>query len=202
MQRSRRPVAPPAQLTLRAHRPSPARVELVRNSRARRLTRMLLWLVVCWGVAPLVLWIPPHYPWFTAALLLGAYLGHRSWKGRYTVHSFAGICPRCGAAVSLGPERTFDFPFTLTCFSCHFEPRLHVDLDDAVAVDSTGRLEHHIADCVGIWETRWLADERFVICGLCRSGAPATDEILEQADAENATAKLLHQLANEGRPMI
>jgi hypothetical protein len=201
MLQSRTRLAPRAHLTLRAHRPSPARVELVYRPRVWRLAMTVAWIVVCWGSIPLLLWVPPHYPWITLAFLAGAYFAHRSWNGRYSIRSFAGICPRCGSAMSLGVERTVDLPHTLTCFSCHFEPRLEVnfvDADDA----KLSSLEHQWDDCVGLWELRWLADEQFLYCDGCHAGAPARAILRERADAENAAAMLLNQLTDEGRPLI
>ncbi len=162
---------------------------------------MIAWIVLCWGSIPLLIWVPPHYPWISVAFVAGAYLAYRSWNGRYSIHSFAGICPRCGSAISLGVERTVDLPHTLTCFSCHFEPRLEVtfaDSDEATAPT----LDHQLEDCVGLWELRWLADQKFLYCAGCHAGSPALPILRAQADAENAAAELLSQLADEGRPLI
>jgi hypothetical protein len=194
--------APPAHLTLRAHHPAPARIELVYKPLAHRLARSAAWLCICWGSIPLLLWVPPHYPWTTAAFLSGAYLAYRSWTGRYAVHSFAGICPRCGAALSLGSERTIDLPHTLTCFNCHFEPRLEVHLAENAEPGPPSFLLHQSTDCTGSWEIRWLADEAFLYCGTCHAGAVATPALRRQADAENQAAQILSKLTHEGKPLI
>jgi hypothetical protein len=201
MPRSGTSFAPQAHLTLRAHNPAPARVELVRKRLSGRILRTLVWLSVCWGSMPVLLWVPPHYPWVAVALLGGSYLAYRSWTGRYAVRSFAGICPRCSAALSLGRQRTIDLPHTLTCYRCHFEPRLEVQLASSKVV-SEHRLEHRAGICVGTWETRWLADERFLYCSSCHAGAPATRQLREQAKAENEAAALLARLSGEGRHLI
>src|SRR5690348_17478589 len=118
--------APIALVTLRAHQPAPARVELVYQPASRRALRVLVCLTVFWGALPFLIWLPPHYPWVVASFATGLFLAHRQWVGRYRVHSFAGICPRCGAPLSMGLDHTISLPHTLTCFHCHFEPRLEV----------------------------------------------------------------------------
>ena len=194
-------VAPPAQVTLRAHSTAPARVELVCVPRSRRALRTALSLLVCWGAIPFLLWVPPHYPWVAAAFFVGAYLAVRGWTGRYTIRSFAGICPRCGGALSLGADRTVDLPHTLTCFRCHFEPRLEVAFAEKNA-RSYGTLLHKQPDCVGSWEIVWLADEPFLFCDRCRGGVAATAEAREAAEAEREAAELLERLTDEGTPLI
>jgi hypothetical protein len=199
---SSRSLAPSAHLTLRAHQPAPARVELAYKPVAGRLTKTIGWLILCWGSMPLLLWVPPHYPWVTIAFLGGAYLAYRSWTGRYAVHSFAGICPRCGAPLSLGTERTIDLPHTITCFTCHFEPKLEVRFTEAGETDLRERLEHQSGDCPGVWETRWLADVPFLYCPHCHAGAQADPSIRERAEAENEVGRILDRLTDEGRPLI
>jgi len=201
MLRSRKALAPSAHLTLRAHQPAPARVELVYRPPLARFYVTLGWLALFWTPIPLILWVPPHYPWITLALIGGAYFGYRAWTGRYAVHSFAGICPRCGSALSIGTERTIDLPYTLTCFNCHFEPRLEVHFATSDA-ESQPILKHQTDACVGLWETRWLADEQFIYCCVCHAGAPADETLREQAVLENEAAEILARLADEGMPLI
>jgi hypothetical protein len=167
-----------------------------------RLWRTVAWLCVCWGSIPWLLWIPPHYPWVVAALLGGTYLAYRSWTGRYAVRSFAGICPRCGSPLSLGTDRTIDLPHTLTCYNCHFEPRLEVRFADSPESRVIYVLEHQSATCVGLWEVRWLADAEFLYCGGCHAGVPASPALRRQAEGENDVARLLSRLTDEGRPLI
>ncbi|MEX2582704.1 MAG: hypothetical protein WD766_05500 [Gemmatimonadota bacterium] len=196
------PLTPAAHLTLRAHNRAPARVELVYRPASRRMLRTVLWLIACWGSVPIVLWIPPHYPWAAAALVAGAYLAYRDWTGRYAIHSFAGICPRCGSPLSFGVERKVDLPHTLTCFSCHFEPRLEVSFAARGCTGMVERPEHQVPECVGVWKKRWLADSPFLYCEDCHAGVPFTDESRAVAEAENARAEILARLTNEGRPLI
>ena len=151
----------------------------------------------------MVVWIPPHYPWVLLAVIGGGYLAHRQWRGRYRVSYFAGLCPRCGQAVSLGVDRCISLPHTLTCFSCHFEPRLEVRFVDDHSEPEEGSMpEHRDANCVGCWEVRWLADEPLLVCSRCRASCPSTAEAREAAREENDRAALLEQLTREGRSIL
>lgn len=187
--------APLAILTLPGHRPAPARVELVYQPTARRLARTLAALLFFWGILPLVVWIPPHYPWVLGSLAAGAYLAHRAWTGRFRVRAFAGICPRCERELSLAPGTGISLPHTLTCYACHFEPQLRVVLRAPAAA---GTVEHWDADCVGRWEVRWLADEPYLVCDTCRAHHPAGEEARRAAEAENERGRLLARLTAEG----
>jgi hypothetical protein len=191
--------APSAQVRLRAHRPAPARIELAYRPLPGRLARTVASLLVFWGAIPLLLWVPPHYPWVVGAFAAGLFLAHREWTGRYRVSAFAAICPRCAHPLSLGPDHAISFPHTLTCYHCHFEPLLEVTFAEASVPQ---RLEHRTAECVGRWGVRWLADEPYVICELCLAGRPADPRARAAADAENERASLLEQLTREGRPLI
>lgn len=187
--------APLAILTLPGHRPAPARVELVYQPTAWRVARTLAFLLFFWGIVPLVIWIPPHYPWAVGSLAAGAFLAHRAWTGRFRVRAFAGICPRCERELSLSPGTGVSLPHTLTCFACHFEPQLRVVLRPRAAPDT---VEHWDADCVGRWGFRWLADEPYLVCDTCRSHYPATGEARRAAEDENERGQLLSRLTTEG----
>lgn len=192
---------PSARVTLRAYRPSPAHIELSYQPLPGRLLRTLLSLTLFWGAIPLLMWVPPHYPWVLGSFVTGLYLAHRFWTGRFRVYSFAGICPRCGHPISLGVDHAISLPHTLTCYHCHFEPRLEVHFDPPEA-DLGEPLEHQSGECPGMWEVRWLADEPFVICNLCFGGAPATQQTRAVANAENERAIVLSRLTREGRPLL
>jgi hypothetical protein len=193
-----------AQVTLRAYQPAPARIELSYRALPGRLFRTLLALAVFWGAIPVLIWLPPHYPWVAAAFVTGVYLAHRAWTGRYRVYSFAGICPRCGHPVSLGLDRAISLPHTLTCYHCHFEPCLEVRFEAAEpeAPRAVPVLEHRSAECTGNWEPRWLADEPFMVCDRCLAGFPATPATRIAAEAENERALMLASLTREGKRMI
>lgn len=197
---SRRGGRAEAVVTLRAHRPGPARVELAHRGVWRRAAGVALWLAICWGAAPLVLRVPPHYPWAAAAIILGALLAYREWTGRYRVVAFAGICPRCGHSLRLG-ARCIDLPHRLSCFHCHFEPVLEVVGSSRGESATSRRPEHREGGCTGRWSETWLADEPYLVCWRCLAHAPATTGAREAARMENERADLLERLADEGRWM-
>ncbi|HET7321193.1 MAG TPA: hypothetical protein VFI96_01780 [Longimicrobiaceae bacterium] len=194
---------PAALVTLRAYRPAPARVELAYRPLAGRVARTAIILGIFWGAIPFLIQVPPYLPWALGALAAGAFLGHREWHGRWHVHSFAGICPRCGHPLSMGVDHSIDLPHTLTCFHCHFEPQLEVsfdeDEDEHLADDSDADLHHCDARCVGRWELRWLADAPFMVCDSCHAGSPATRPVRRAAARENLRGDILAQLTREGR---
>lgn len=187
--------APLAILTLPGHRPAPARAELVYQPAGRRTARALAALLLFWGILPVVVWIPPHYPWALGAFVAGAYLAHRAWVGRFRVRAFAGSCPRCERALSLAPGTGISLPHTLTCYACHFEPQLRVVLR---APASARVVEHWDEDCVGRWGVRWLADEPYLVCDACRAHHPASGEARRAAEDENERGRLLARLTAEG----
>lgn len=184
---------PLALLTLPGHAPAPARVELVRVPLARRLLLAGGSGALFWGLAVVLLVLPPHYPYFLLGMALGVYLPYVYWTGRWRVRAFAGSCPRCGRHLQLPHGTRVDLPHTLTCFACHFEPRL--ELEEAPREPG---VRHRSAECVGRWELCWLADECFVVCDSCRAHFPATPETQREAREENARGSLLAQLTNEG----
>lgn len=186
--------APFARLSLPGHVPAPARVELVRVPLFRRAGLALVFGAFFWGVAFLLLVLPPHYPYFLGAMAFGVYFPHRFWTGRYRVRAFAGTCPHCERGLVLSPGSRIDLPQTVPCYACHWEPVLEVALEAPPAP----WVRHRTPECVGRWELRWLADERFVVCDACRAHSPATDEARRQAEEENARGVLLARLTYEG----
>jgi hypothetical protein len=186
-----------AVLTLRGHDPAPARVEIVRVPLFQRAALTAVSALGFWGLALLLVILPPHYPYFLGPLALGVYFPYRFWTGRYRVRAFAGICPRCGRRLQLAPWERIDLPLVVTCFACHFEPLLEVSAEPPDR--GAGGVRHRSPDCVGRWERTWLADEAFVVCGACRAHCPAIPEACRLADGENERSDLMESLADEGR---
>ncbi len=83
-------------------------------------------------VAPLVALIPPHAPWAVAALAIGATITRRRWLERHTVQSMSGDCPRCGTPLRVARPTRLRHPHAISCETCHHEPLLKVNLNDAV----------------------------------------------------------------------
>jgi hypothetical protein len=189
--------APFVRLTLSGHVPAPARVEIVRVPLLRRGALTLASALGFWGLAVVLIVLPPHYPYFLGALAFGVYFPYRFWTGKYRVRAFAGICPRCGGHLQLAPGTRIDLPLTVTCFACHFEPVL--EISPAAPEAAAGGVRHRGPECVGAWKRIWLADERFVVCDRCRTHFPYTPEAWGAAEAENARGSLLERLTDEGK---
>jgi hypothetical protein len=193
--------APPARLILGAHPPALARVVLVYKPLSGRLARTILSLGFFWGIIPVLIWVPPHIPWVLASFTAGAYLAYRYWTGRYLVCAFTGGCPRCGRPLELELGSTINLPHTLTCFQCHFEPRLEVTFQPKPSglVVSGRAVDHRDAECIGRWSLHEFGKERAVVCDRCGARHSATPEACRAADAENERADLLLRLTREGR---
>lgn len=117
----------PARLTVFGFSPTGGRMEVEYRPFAVRLTRTLISLALCWGIAPVVFLIPPHFEWALAAVLAGIYYARKNWTAEYVVKFFEGTCPSCGSTLDLEPGTTIRFPHGLTCFECHHEPFLRAE---------------------------------------------------------------------------
>lgn len=113
---------------LPGHDPTPARAEITYRPRSLRLTRALLSVLGFWALVPLVFFIPPHLPWALAAFALGVYFAWTNWAGTYQVRSIRGSCPRCDSALTVKPGTKISLPYKMTCYHCHHEPRLEMEM--------------------------------------------------------------------------
>ncbi|CAN5742477.1 hypothetical protein BH23GEM3_BH23GEM3_10510 [soil metagenome] len=197
--------APPARLALVFHTPTIARVNLVYQRAAGRVARAVFWWVVCWGALPLLIWVPPHYPWVFTAFAAGLYLPYQSWTGRYRVRSFSGFCPRCGQSLHLREGSRIDLPHRLTCFHCHFEPVLEIVATSAASrphVAEPVRIHHRHADCPGRWMVESTPAPASVACSSCGARHCATPAARRAAEEENRSGAVLADLTTEGRFLI
>jgi hypothetical protein len=203
--------APPARLALVFHAPTIARLEVVYQPVWGRLVRAFLGWLLCWGVLPILVWVPPHYPWVLAAFVAGIYLPIRIWNGKYLVRSFAGFCPRCGRSLELGRGSKINLPHTLTCFGCHFEPVLEVatvhtkdctDGQPGASVAAPVRIEHRMPECTGSWNLQRGHAPAAVACDACGARHCATPAARRAAEDENHRGTLLTDLTAEGRFLL
>jgi hypothetical protein len=88
-------------------------------------------------LAPAVGLIPPHAPWAVAALGIGAFMGLRKWRERFTILSFHGTCPRCGGALFLPPHIPLRPVMTVPCEACNHDSRFQ----PSAPADSLGEEE-------------------------------------------------------------
>jgi hypothetical protein len=200
----RAPEAPLARLALVFHAPTIARVEVVYQPASGRIARAVVTLVLCWGCIPILLAIPPHYPWAALAFLAGTYLPLRIWSGRYLIRSFSGFCPRCGRPLRLPVGSKITLPHTLSCFGCHFDPVLEAAFtaDRTPPAAESQWVEHRHPECAGRWEVEERGDLASIICDQCHARHCATPAAIASAEAENHHTEVLEELAAKGRFLL
>ena len=81
-------------------------------------------------LAPVLGVVPPHAPWVLGALGLGGVLGVRKWREWFTLVSFQGRCPKCGAAMTLKAGTPVRPSLSVPCDGCHHDSRLTVAASD------------------------------------------------------------------------
>jgi hypothetical protein len=107
--------------------PTRTTIEAIARDGSWRWTRALLAVGIAIGVTPVVVFVPPHFPWVIGALGAGVALAHRRLTERYTLRSMNASCPRCRAAVTAEPGRLTP-ERTVHCPSCGQQLVLRVDL--------------------------------------------------------------------------
>lgn len=101
-----------------------ARLDVLPRSLAWRLTRASAFWAGGLVLAPAVGLVPPHAPWAVAALGIGGIMGVRKWRERFTLLSFQGDCPKCGAPLSLKSGTPVRLMMTVPCVECNHDSRL------------------------------------------------------------------------------
>lgn len=96
-----------------------------RRPRSWRLTGAVQRLAIFLVVAPVVTVVPPHAPWLIGALVAGGVLARRRWSERYTLEAVKGVCPKCGAGLSVKRGR-LKMPHPVPCEACHHEVSLRL----------------------------------------------------------------------------
>jgi hypothetical protein len=111
---------------LRGHGARPAKLEFTRYSPLQWLARVLRYLVgwVVATAATLVITFDPFVASFPFVIGIG-YL-HHTIRGRYHVHAFEGVCPRCDQALRVRAGSKIPLPYPLVCYNCHHEPELRL----------------------------------------------------------------------------
>lgn len=122
-------LSPPATLETFGFPANPATVVLLARPRSWRLTRAVLSLLISWGLAPVVIFVPPHLPWVLAAILTGPILAYRRLTERHTLRSVSGSCPKCGETVLEETRTRLKLPYSITCPHCHQNLLLSVSLN-------------------------------------------------------------------------
>lgn len=118
---------PAANLDVFGFRPTPAQVEVIPRSRKWRLSHALMALAIGWGCIPVVMFIPPHFPWVLTAFGCGIGFCWKFWHEEYTLVSLKGQCPKCGAPQEVDKPVRMKSPHVLSCKACHQNVLLNVD---------------------------------------------------------------------------
>lgn len=113
-------------LTLPGHEPVVGHADLAFRPRSERIGRGVASLVGFTVLALVAAIIPPHIPWALIALGAGGIVAFRNFRGVFTVQSFEGNCPRCGAKLTIEPGAKIKPPQQMDCYNCHFQPMLEV----------------------------------------------------------------------------
>ncbi len=97
-------------------------VVAVRSDRWRRsgALRQLLW----WALVPVVIWIPPHFPWVIVVLALGAVRAWGRWREHVTLLKLSGTCPHCQAEQTFPDHGRLRHPHEVHCVSCRWSLRV------------------------------------------------------------------------------
>lgn len=119
---------PPARLDIFGFEPTPARVEVIPRSRRWRVSKALTNLLLAWLAIPIVMFIPPHFPWVLAAFGIGIFRAWGFYKQRFTLVSMRGRCPKCAHELAVEKPTRLGEPHRMVCPNCHQTPVLAVDV--------------------------------------------------------------------------
>jgi hypothetical protein len=106
---------------------TPAELRATRRTRGERALLTVLTVAACWTIAPLAIFIPPHFESVIVALILGLYFGRRAWVGEWQIDSMSGTCPRCAHRLALKRGTMLYLPHTLHCGGCSAELWLELE---------------------------------------------------------------------------
>jgi hypothetical protein len=123
---------PTARIVLPGHPDAAAEVSVDVYPFRFRVARTFGYLALWLGSTATALVVTFGDPFLTAIpFILGAVGVHRSWRGRYRVARFHGLCPRCHTPLRLGVGSKISTPHDLVCYQCHHEPHLVLASGDA-----------------------------------------------------------------------
>jgi hypothetical protein len=120
----------PGSLSLFGFPSTQAELDLLPRSRGWRALRAAAFLGGGLAAAPIVGLFPPHAPWATAALAIGAFFGLRKWRERFTILALRGLCPKCGAALTVRGGTPLKAILSVPCDGCNHESRLRASVPD------------------------------------------------------------------------
>ena len=115
----------PARLSL-AGAAAPAVVTVVERTPRWRTVGAIQRLALWWILLPVVVWIPPHFPWVLLVLVLGAVQAYRRYHEHQTMVGLHGTCPKCGTEQDFSDHGPLRAQRKVTCAHCRWELRLEI----------------------------------------------------------------------------
>ncbi len=104
-----------------------ARIEVTPRSAGWRISRAVGFGIAGYAIMLLAI-LPPHALWAMAGLVAGTTFATLKFLERYTLESFEGTCPHCGADLSSDGRARLKARSTVTCDTCHRASELVVDV--------------------------------------------------------------------------
>jgi hypothetical protein len=117
----------PIWLTLFGAPPTSGVATVVSQARSTRFRRALTALLLCWVLACVVIFVPPHLPWVAASVITGVVLFVRRLREDVRLLRLCGTCPRCGRSHEHAIGGRFRSGRTIVCPHCHNQLTLHID---------------------------------------------------------------------------
>ena len=99
---------------------SQARARIVERSAQWRRSGALKALAI-WLLLPIVVFIPPHFPWVLIVLGIGAMRAWGRWNEHATLLALHGPCPHCGTEQDYTETGRMKFPHKVNCASCRWD---------------------------------------------------------------------------------
>jgi hypothetical protein len=115
----------PVWLTYPGPEVTEARAVIIERSPQWRKTGALKQLAV-WLLIPIVVFIPPHFPWPLLLLAVGGMRAWGRWNEERTLVSLHGVCPKCGTEQDFTETGRMKRPHTVNCRSCRWELRVEL----------------------------------------------------------------------------
>ncbi|HEX6749821.1 MAG TPA: hypothetical protein VF092_21190 [Longimicrobium sp.] len=115
----------PARLVFMGGAASEARARVLERSgrwrRAQVLKDLALLLLI-----PVVVFIPPHFPWPIIVLLVAVFRAFNHLREHRTLLSLHGACPKCGTVQSFTEVGRMHNPHKVTCANCRWDSYVEV----------------------------------------------------------------------------
>lgn len=115
----------PARLVFMGGKATEARARVVERSKAWRQSQVLRDLALLLLI-PVVVWIPPHFPWVLIVLFASVMRAFNHAREQRTLLSLRGACPKCGVEQDFKELGRMGSPHKVTCASCRWDSFVEV----------------------------------------------------------------------------